>query len=435
MGCAYRVCVAAVDEVEVDEDRNGSRKVREGRNSSAVVPAKPLAGAKTLPNRDAPPPNLTNIESRRCGREGSELTRTMYQLEGSRIRQLGVIFCAWKTLLLLLAAFCPGPGYDTSALILFDPSPHRHENFSHLARHDRLTLNLLRWDAFYFAKAAERGHIFEQEWAFSWAYSQLLRLTGQCECSYPLAWSGVNRRLDFCGSAACPLQYYIMAGIVLSHVFHFVSVLALYRLLAMILGPRQQRDVAFIASALHILTPASLFYSAPYAEALFSLLNLTGMILYAQSKAAAHAGKSPIREDAYKLSSGLAFASAALVRSNGLLSGLIFLYDVARYLPCIVSAQLDLRDVRRIIVTCVAGLLIAIGFVGPQYLAYTEFCSQAVDPTARPWCERSVPSIYTWVQSHYWYVTSTQLLYLPNPPPGTSVSSVTGLYQTCPSFY
>ncbi|KAF1845452.1 glycosyltransferase family 76 protein [Cucurbitaria berberidis CBS 394.84] len=309
-------------------------------------------------------------------------------LEAKRVRQLALIFCSWKALLLLLAAFCPGPGYDTSALVLFNPSTHRHDNLDDLSRQDRLTINLFRWDAFYFVKSAERGHTFEQDWAFSWAYSQLLKLTAQL-C---------------CGSVACPLQYYIITGIVLSNVFHFISVLVLYRLLTMILDPQQQHHVAFNASVLHILTPASLFYSAPYAEALFSLLNLTGMLYYAQSKATAKAGGSPFQEDAYKLSSGLVFASASLMRSNGLLSGLIFLYDVARYMPRIASAKLSVRDFRRIFVTCVAGLFVAIGFAWPQYLAYTEFCGREASLNSRPWCEKSVPSIYSWVQSHYWNV-------------------------------
>jgi phosphatidylinositol glycan class V len=92
-----------------------------------------------------------------------------------------VVFCIWKVILLILAAFCPGPGYDTSALILIDPSVDRHKNFSELSRHDRLTLNLFRWDAVYFVKAAERSKVHEQEWAFSLAYSKLLSFVGRCE--------------------------------------------------------------------------------------------------------------------------------------------------------------------------------------------------------------------------------------------------------------
>jgi phosphatidylinositol glycan class V len=91
------------------------------------------------------------------------------------------IFLIWKTLLLTLAAFCPGPGYDTSGLIVVDPSVTRHKNFSHLPWLDRLTLKLFRWDALYFIKGAQRGKLHEQEWAFSWAYSCILRSVGQCK--------------------------------------------------------------------------------------------------------------------------------------------------------------------------------------------------------------------------------------------------------------
>jgi phosphatidylinositol glycan class V len=95
--------------------------------------------------------------------------------------QLVLVFSAWKALLFLLTAFCPGPGYDTSGLILADPSATRYANLELSNRFDRFTLNLLRWDALYFVKAAERGVVFEQEWAFSPTFSRLMGVTGRCE--------------------------------------------------------------------------------------------------------------------------------------------------------------------------------------------------------------------------------------------------------------
>ncbi len=204
-----------------------------------------------------------------------------------------------------------------------------------------------------------------------------------------------------------PLQQYVVAGIVFSHVFHFVSVLVLYYFSARFLVPRNQRHIAFVASILHILTPASLFYSAPYAEALFALLNLLGMLCYTQSKTVAKARTSPFLEDALKIISGLIFASATLFRSNGLLNGVIYLYDVVRYLPRVMSWKVSVGDFRRVIVTCIAGSFIAAGFIGPQYVAFVEFCDPKIDSDARPWCEKRIPSVYSWVQSHYWYVNPT----------------------------
>ncbi|KAE8847268.1 hypothetical protein PTNB73_03414 [Pyrenophora teres f. teres] len=107
---------------------------------------------------------------------------------------------------------------------------------------------------------------------------------------------------------------------------------------------------------------------------MFSFLNFAGMLFYAQSRTMAENGKSSFKEDLLKISSGLFFAVATLLRTNGLLSGTIFLYDVARYLPRLMYLQLSIHDVRRVAITCVAGVLIALGFIGPQYLAYVEFC-------------------------------------------------------------
>lgn len=96
-------------------------------------------------------------------------------------RRLVLGFFAWKVLLFLLTAFCPGPGYDSSALILTDASANRHINYKSSSLLNHLTLNLFRWDALYFIKTAERGLVFEQEWAFSPVFSQLLNVTTQCE--------------------------------------------------------------------------------------------------------------------------------------------------------------------------------------------------------------------------------------------------------------
>ena len=204
------------------------------------------------------------------------------------------------------------------------------------------------------------------------------------------------------GNAQPSLHYYVVAGVVVSNICHLLSVLVLYRLLVLVLEPQRQQIIPFIAAVLHTLTPASLFMCAPYAEAIFSFLNFTGMLFYAQSRAMAETTKSTFGEDLLKIVSGLFFAIAALMRSNGLLSGTIFLYDVARYLPRLMSAQLSVHDARRVIITCVAGVLIAMGFIGPQYFAYVEFCYRGRGTGIRPWCEKSLPSIYSWVQSHYW---------------------------------
>jgi phosphatidylinositol glycan class V len=81
-------------------------------------------------------------------------------------------FVAWKLLLLAVAYASPGPGYDTSTRILFDQyDAQTHSWISRVVEH--ITLRLTRWDALYFSTSSERGHLYEQEWAFSWFMARL----------------------------------------------------------------------------------------------------------------------------------------------------------------------------------------------------------------------------------------------------------------------
>jgi hypothetical protein len=84
-------------------------------------------------------------------------------------------FVAWKLLLLGIAYASPGPGYDTSTRILF----HHYDVQAHswISRVvERITLRLTRWDALYFSTSSERGHSYEQEWAFSWFMARFMAI-------------------------------------------------------------------------------------------------------------------------------------------------------------------------------------------------------------------------------------------------------------------
>lgn len=69
---------------------------------------------------------------------------------------LTLVFVAYKALLLVVAfGSLVGPTYDSSSsLLALDAGPRN------------LAARLASWDAIYFVKAAERGYVFEQEWAF-----------------------------------------------------------------------------------------------------------------------------------------------------------------------------------------------------------------------------------------------------------------------------
>ena len=191
-------------------------------------------------------------------------------------------------------------------------------------------------------------------------------------------------------------------GIAISHVSHLISVSSLYYLCGLLFESQPQADsTAFIASCLHILSPAGVFLSAPYGESLFSCLHIGAYYLYA--KALVWEQRASIwKRDAALLLSGLLIASAISVRSNGLASGFLFLHEALHDASMILKLGLKVQRARKLSVTVLAGLLVLCGSVIPQYIAYQEYCTKAAGVDVREWCSKVPPSIYSFVQSHYW---------------------------------
>ncbi|EME44970.1 glycosyltransferase family 76 protein [Dothistroma septosporum NZE10] len=339
------------------------------------------------------------------------------------IRRLITIFWSWKILLLLVAIASPGPGYDTSSQILLSRYSCASESWPSVAVR-WLTLKLTRWDAIYYTSISERGVVYEQEWAFNSAFPKTTRLMSQVFLS------------GICDSHA-------LAGILLSHLMHFIAVLVLYQLTETIFpaGRGKRKEIAFIAACLHTLSPAGLFMSAPYGESTFAAANFTGMFCYARAAQNRDSeGRVSTRIAAYTLCSGLAFSAAALIRGNGLLSGLVFAWDAAAYLeqvPSMLRGQ-SLSSVVHLVSTLLAGMLIALAYALPQVDAYLHYCTGNDD---RPWCSQSIPSIYTWVQSHYWGVGFLRYWTLSNLPlfalaaPTLLVLTATGTIALRQRFY
>lgn len=91
----------------------------------------------------------------------------------SPYKTITAVFVAWKVLLLAVAAGSQvGATYDTSSSLLI-LHPHTEDNSS-LVR--TFITRLVSWDAIYFVKAAQRGYLFEQEWAFGSALPTCISL-------------------------------------------------------------------------------------------------------------------------------------------------------------------------------------------------------------------------------------------------------------------
>lgn len=190
-------------------------------------------------------------------------------------------------------------------------------------------------------------------------------------------------------------------GIGLSHLTHYLSVLAVYGLSSNVFGQHTptQRLVCLLSALLHVITPAGAFLSAPYMEPLFSLLNISGLYLYSSSFLDDCSGKRFTR-DVKLLGAALLFAVATTVRSNGILSGFLFAYDAVWLLRRGVLHGLSGDAVLRLGVIVLGGCVVGLGMVLPQVIAYTTYCQD--DSITRPWCQWTIPSIYGWVQEQYW---------------------------------
>lgn len=104
-----------------------------------------------------------------------------------------------------------------------------------------------------------------------------------------------------------------------------------------------------------------------------------------------------------------------MIRGNGLLSGLVFAWDALTMLPRLhhIIRNRDKEELTRLSATVAAGTMMAIAFAAPQMLAYREYCTA---DTTRPWCSSIPPSIYSFVQAHYWNVGFLRYWTLANLP-------------------
>lgn len=194
-----------------------------------------------------------------------------------------------------------------------------------------------------------------------------------------------------------------LVGVIFTHVCHYLSSLVLYQLG---LAVWQDSTWALVSALLHVLSPAGLFLSAPYAESPCSLLSFAGWLLLVRSCS----GSRPISRDVLTLLSGVSFGLATVFRTNGLLNGAPFAFEALLTLYHLVE---DLEPgssathIRRLTVLGVSGLFVASGTLVPQFLAYRTYCVASVDSDGaglpiRPWCLGIVPSIYNFVQKEYW---------------------------------
>ncbi|KAH7161534.1 GPI mannosyltransferase 2 [Dactylonectria macrodidyma] len=294
---------------------------------------------------------------------------------------LTAAFAAWKALLLAVALGAAGaPDYDTSTSLTLDVLYGSDTSASTSAITNRLT----RWDAIYFVSSARRGYVYEQEWAFA--------------AGLPTAVRGIGAVLGAAGVELAGRPWEPLVAVFIAHVSHLVAVLALYQLTLVV---SSDRKLAYIAAVLHVLSPAGLFLSAPYAESPFSCLSFVGNLLFALGL---RAGRGSLARNAAVVGAGAIFGISCTFRSNGLFSGLLFAVEAVRCLLVFFDGP-SFAKVLHLVAPVIGGLLVAAGIVIPQAVAWVRYCGvDSPGAELRPWCSRLIPSIYTFVQEEYWNV-------------------------------
>lgn len=293
------------------------------------------------------------------------------------LASLVVLFAAYKALLLLLAlGTALVTDYDTSTSLFYQ---HTSGGGNHAPSPASLSHRLTRWDALYYVHNARAGRVYEQEWAFA---------------------SGLPAAAGWILAPLGPRGAGFEAGVsvAVAHLAHLASVLSLHRLTAL-LFPRDAR-VAFLSAALHVVSPAGLFLSAPYSESPFSALSFAGTYVFALGLG--RGGTALPRRAACVVLAGALLGLAAACRSNGLSSGLLFAIDALQALLRLLESPSP-GSLLYVAAPLLGGILVAAGVAVPQFFAWTRYCGPDVPAElARPWCGKMVPSIYTFVQEHYW---------------------------------
>jgi len=266
------------------------------------------------------------------------------------------------------------------------------------------------WDGIYFTRIAQVGYEFENVFAFFPLYPAIIHvLQTICTCHYlpyvrlvtiPSIFLAVSVKLSFSsGQLVACLQCGLCSSCspTLSVRFKFNFIYpsyGLFRLGRIVLG-QEKRAIAYVAAVLFCYNPASIFFSAAYTESLFALLTFSGLTELYQDR---------------DLKATLYFAGASLTRSNGIFLIGFLLY---KHFNLLRPPRCDLSWITRLIPhICKVFIMISCvlaPFIGFQFYAYYSYCTP---PSPRPWCTNLPPLIYTFVQSHYWYVVGVRVFSL-----------------------
>lgn len=281
---------------------------------------------------------------------------------------------------LLLTSSAVQQAFDTSPnLLSYSLDPQSHHGLS--SGPFKWLLFFVRWDTIYFLSSAspDLGYQWEQSLAFQPGIIALLRLTGYVTPSFDGKWSP---------TAA------VLGTTLLANIAATLAPVLLFRLTWRI---TKNKELAVTAATLSIFAPsAGTTLTAPTPDGFFSLASLMGMLCLESSP-------NPTLKWRNLMGASFWFAVATAFRSNGAL--------LVGYIAYKLLAERSVSAMLKLMVSSAICIPPSVLF---QAWAYSRYC---LSEEVRPWCTATPPSVYTFVQSHYWnvgFLRYWELSQLPN---------------------
>ncbi|KAJ5070543.1 gpi mannosyltransferase 2 [Anaeramoeba ignava] len=249
--------------------------------------------------------------------------------------------------------------------------------------------NLARWDSIYFLRISKYKYENEQSFAFYPLYPILINQTSKFI-------SFLQQNLPFSFEFLENPEF--LAGVLISNLSNILAAILMFKLT---LHLSKNEKFSVISTLMFCLSPANIFMTVIYTESQFALFTFAGIyFLNTSEKNTGNSGRNFFR---YLLSI-ICFMLSGATRSNGMINAGFILFDSLHRFK-IARKITDFLVI--IFQSLFAVVLIMIPNIVYQFYAYKQFClSEFIKNTTGvpSWCNNTIPSIYGYVQNHYWNV-------------------------------
>jgi phosphatidylinositol glycan class V len=261
---------------------------------------------------------------------------------------------------------------------------------------DFLLGGLRRWDAEHFLHISEHGYTYENNLAFYPLYPLCIKM---------IRYVVINATPFFSVRVLS-----LLIGVLINVIFFAKAANSLYELARQVLKDQRKAEVAAV---LFCFNPASIFFTAPYSESLYSWLSFSLML--------------KCFEDINSVLIVVPLSLSILCRSNGLVNiGFVVYYGLKKMFTqnTVLSFVTVFLKIFSILI------IIAFHFGLMQVYNYYLFCfqksfhfpdfikdfavendlvlagnhSSIANDSISPWCVSNFPIAYSYIQAHYWNV-------------------------------